>query len=214
MSVFGRLQKSFVGAFFRKLFRVKIVSPENEPPDGNSYVVCMNHSSNWDPILIGACMHRPLRYMAKAELFKIPVLKSVVKLFGAFPVDRKTADVGSVKTAIHILEQGEVVGMYPQGTRVRKKHPAEVPPKSSTAAMVAYRAKTGILPVAIISKGYKVKAFRKTTVVFGAYIPFEELEKTAGAETDNKMDLYKKIMDKVYRDILDNYEKYDRLNKK
>jgi len=213
MSVFGRLQKSFVAAFFRKLFRVKIVNPENEPTDDSAYVACMNHSSNWDPILIGACMHRPLRYMAKAELFKIPVLKSVVKLFGAFPVDRKTADIGSVKTAINILEQGEIVGMYPQGTRVRKKHPAEFPPKSSTAAMVAYRAKTGILPVTIITKGYKVRAFRKTIVVFGEYIPFEELEETAGG-TDNKMDLYKKIMDKVYRDILDNYEKYDTLNKK
>jgi len=213
MSVFGRVQKSFVAAFFRKLFRVKIVNPENEPLDDNAYVACMNHSSNWDPILIGACMHRPLRYMAKAELFKIPVLKSVVKLFGAFPVDRKTADVGSVKTAISILERGEVLGMYPQGTRVRKKHPATVPPKSSTSAMVACRAKTGILPVTIITKGYKVRAFRKTIIVLGSYIPFEELEKMAG-EFDNKMDLYKKIMDRVYCEILDNYDKYDALNKK
>jgi 1-acyl-sn-glycerol-3-phosphate acyltransferase len=202
---------------FKKLFRVTIINPENEPLKENakSYVACINHSSNWDPILIGACMHRPLRYMAKAELFKVPVLKSIVKLFGAFPVDRKTADVGSIKTCISLLGNGEIVGMYPQGTRVKKIHPENVPMKN-TVAMVAVRAKTGILPVTIITKGYKVRMFHKTIVVFGEYIPFEKLEemsKDSGEEISN-MDLYKKITDKVYGIILENYSKYDILNKK
>ncbi|MCL1857860.1 MAG: 1-acyl-sn-glycerol-3-phosphate acyltransferase [Oscillospiraceae bacterium] len=215
MSVFGSLQKSFIAGFFRKLFRVKIINSENEPleQDAKSYVACINHSSNWDPILIGACMHRPLRYMAKSELFKIPVLKSIVKLFGAYPVKRDAADVGSVKATINILENGEIVGIYPQGKRAKRVHPETVALKSGVA-MFAYKAKTGILPVTVISKGYKVRAFHKTIVVFGEYIPFEELEKiTKYNEGMSNIELYKIITDRVYGIILENYKKYDTLNK-
>ena len=219
MSVFGSVQKSFVAGFFRKLFRVKIINPENEPlgEDIKSYAACINHSSNWDPILIGACMHRPLRYMAKAELFKIPILKSIVKLFGAYPVKRDTADVSSIKTTINLLEKGEVVGIYPQGHRAKRKPPDTVTPKHGVA-MVAFKAKTGILPVTVITKGYKVRIFHKTIVVFGKYIPYEELEKIEETEKANgnysNIDLYKKVTEKVYGKILENYGKYDTLNKK
>ena len=135
MSVFGRLQKSFVGGMFRKLFRVKIINPENEPVSNDipAYIACINHSSNWDPILIGACMHRPLRYMAKIELFKVPVLKWIVKLFGAYPVNRDSADVSSIRTTLKILGNGEVVGMYPQGHRAKRISPDKIVPKSGVA---------------------------------------------------------------------------------
>jgi len=214
MSVFGSLQKTFVAGFFRKLFRVRIINPENEPleQDVKSYVACINHSSNWDPILIGACMHRPLRYMAKAELFKIPVLKSIVKLFGAFPVKRDAADVLSVKTTINILENGEVVGIYPQGKRSKRVHPETATLKSGVA-MFAYRAKTGILPISVITKKYKVRAFHKTIVVFGEYIPFEQLEKIAKEhEGISNTELYNIITNMIYGVILENYKKYDSLN--
>jgi len=217
MSVFGSLQKTFVADFFRKLFRVTIINPENEPSEENakSYVACINHASAWDPIIIGACMHRPLRYMAKAELFKIPLLGCLVKLFGAYPVKRDAADVLSVRTSINLLENGEVVGIYPEGHRAKKIPPSREVPLKNGAAMVAMRAKAGILPVTVITKGYKIRMFRKTIVVFGEYIPFEKLEEFAKDCGDiGNMDLYKKIMDKVYGEILENYKKYDTLNKK
>lgn len=219
MSVFGNVQKSFVAGFFRKIFRVLIINPENEPLEGSAgaYVACINHSSNWDPILTGACMHRPLRYMAKSELFKIPLLKSLIRLFGAYPVKRDAADVAAVRATITILENGEVVGMYPQGHRAKGIHPGKITPKAG-AAMVAFKAKAGILPVTIISKGYKVRAFRKTIVVFGEYIPFEQFEEMAKTENGGAaaggVELYKRITDRVYGKILENYEKYDILNKK
>jgi len=224
MSLFGKLQKTFVADFIRKLFRVRIINPKNEPletaENAKAYVACINHSSNWDPIVIGACMHRPLRYMAKSELFKVPVLKSIVKLFGAYPVKRNTADVSSVKTTINILENGEVVGMYPQGKRAKKIHPETVTPKSGVA-MVALKAKVGILPISIITKNYKVKMFRKTIVVFGEYIPYEKLEKMSDdikSEKEdgniNSIELYRKVTENIYKTILENYKKHDVLNKK
>lgn len=236
MSVFGSVQKSFVAGMFRKLFRVRIINPENEQVSNESseaYIVCVNHSSNWDPIIIGACMHRPLRFMAKAELFKVPVLKSIIKLFGAYPVNRDSADIGSIRTTINILANGEVVGIYPQGRRAKKINPEKVTLKRGVA-MVAVRAKTGILPVSIISKGYKVKLFHKTIVVFGEYVPFEDLKKFGDSEkagdselsrdgvrevTETKikssenLNLYNKITEGIYGKILENYRKYDNLNK-
>jgi len=220
MSVFGRLQKSFVGGMFRKLFRVKIINPENEPVSNDipAYIACINHSSNWDPILIGACMHRPLRYMAKIELFKVPVLKWIVKLFGAYPVNRDSADVSSIRTTLKILGNGEVVGMYPQGHRAKRISPDKIVPKSGVA-MAAMKAKVGILPVTIITKGYKVRLFHKSIVVFGKYIPYEELEKFKGSNESEKatgaenINLYKRITDKVYGEILENYRKFDVLNR-
>ncbi|MCL1792870.1 MAG: 1-acyl-sn-glycerol-3-phosphate acyltransferase [Oscillospiraceae bacterium] len=215
MSVFGNVQKSFVAGFLRKLFRVRAINPENEPPEGDAagYVACINHSSNWDPIIIGACMHRPLRYMAKSELFKVPLLGSLIRVFGAYPVKRDTADVSSIKATIAMLEKGELVGMYPQGHRAKGVHPEKITPKNGVA-MVAFKAKTGILPITVISKGYKIRMFRKTIVVFGKYIPFGQLEEMAKEEDVGGVELYKKITERVYGEILENYRKYDTLNER
>jgi 1-acyl-sn-glycerol-3-phosphate acyltransferase len=151
--------------------------------------------------------------MAKAELFRVPVLRFFVKLFGAYPVNRDKADVSSIKTTINILRGGEVVGMYPQGRRAKHIPPKNVTPKNGVA-MVAVKAETGILPVTVISKGYKAGIFRKTLVVFGKYIPFEELSYENGSKINENINLYKRITERVYGEILANYEKYDVLNKK
>ena len=231
MSIFAKAQNSWVAVVLKKLFRAKIINPENEPDDTGAYIVCANHSSNWDPVLIGACMHRPLRYMAKSELFKIPVLKTIIKQFGAYPVNRGKADVSSIKTAINLLENGESVGMYPQGARVRGVHPKDVAPKNG-AAMIALRAKVGVLPVTVISKKHKMRMFHRTIVVFGKYITYDELAADAGQREINgminnvndvndgggvppinrNMDLYKKATDKIYGEIVANYDRYDTLN--
>jgi len=215
MSIFAKAQNSWVGKFVKKIFVIEIINLENEPSSG-SFITCANHSSNWDPIILGACMHRPLRYMAKSELFKMPVLKNIITWFGAYPVERNKADVSSIKATISILEQGEIVGMYPQGSRAKGVHPRDLTPKSGVA-MIAIKAKTGILPVTIISKKYKARIFCKTIVVFGRYMPYHELAGESGdggMQVSENMNLYRKVTDKVYAEIVANYEKYDTLNKK
>ena len=219
MSIFAKAQNSWITGFIKKIFRIQVINAENEPigSDSGGFIVCANHSSNWDPIIIGACMHRPLRYMAKAELFKVPILKSIIKWFGAYPVNRERADVSSIKTTISILEQGESVGMYMQGRRQGGVHPRDITPKNGSA-MIAAKAKSGVLPVTIITKGHKVRMFRKTVVVFGRYMPFGEFEES-GADADvtatikENMSLYKKITDIIYSEIVGNYNNYDTLNK-
>ena len=234
MSIFAKAQNSWVGKFIKAIFKVEIIHPENEPrgQDFGGFIVCVNHSSNWDPIIIGACMHRPLRYMAKAELFKIPGLKTLITWFGAYPVNRERADISSIKTTISILEQGEVVGMYMQGGRKRGVHPKDITPKNG-AAMIAVKARTGVLPVSVIAKKHKVQMFRRTIIVFGKYMTYDELTGSpdnpdmrerqepeqgvgggANPRIKENMDLYKKATEKIYSEIVSNYDKYDTFNKK
>jgi 1-acyl-sn-glycerol-3-phosphate acyltransferase len=154
--------------------------------------------------------------MAKSELFKENKIKNIVKWFGAYPVNRNKADISSIKTTINILEQGEVVGMYPQGSRARGVHPRDITPKHGVA-MIAVKAKTGILPVTIISKKYSVRLFSRTIIVLGRYMPYEELiqnNERSEIKINENMSLYKKITERVYGDILTNYDKYDNINKK
>ena len=223
MSIFAKAQNSWIVDAIQKTFRITIINPENEPTgkDADAFIVCANHSSSWDPVIIGACMHRPLRYMAKAELFKIPILKNIIKWFGAYPVNRGQADISSIKTTINILEQGESVGMYIQGGRKRGIHPRDTIPKNGVA-MMAVKAKCGVLPVSMISKKHKLGMFRKTIFVFGEYIPYNELIKDCGVKSDSEngskisenMTLYKEVTNKIYSEIITNYDKHDILNKK
>jgi len=225
MSIFAKAQNSWIVDAIRKMFKVTVINPENEPKgtEIGAFIVCANHSSNWDPIIIGACMNRPLRYMAKSELFKIPVLKNIITWFGAYPVNRERADVSSIKTTINILEQGESVGMYIQGGRKRGKHPKDTTPKNG-AAMIAVKAKCGVLPVSIVSKHHKVRAFRRTIFVFGEYMPYDELVKGCGdtpdtssggdgpAKISENMALYKEVTNKIYAEVVANYDRHGILN--
>ena len=165
--------KKFFAGLFKRLLRIKVVNPENEP-DEKSYIVCCNHTSLWDVVAIAIGLKRLVCFMAKKELFKIPLVNWFVKSMGAFPVDRKNGDVGAIKKTIDILKEGNCVGIFPQGTRCPYKNPRETDIKDGIG-MVAKRAETGILPVAIKTKKGKLKFFRKTEFIIGEYIPLDSL---------------------------------------
>ena len=156
------------------IFRVKVIGLENEPEKGG-HLVCANHSSLWDPAMLGACLKkRQVKFMAKAELFKIPLLGFFFKALGAFPVNRKGGDIKAIKTTIELVQNGECVGIFPQGTRCRGVSPRTTTIKGGTG-MCAYRAHCDIIPVAIVNKKRKMSFFGKTFVVIGAPIKFDEL---------------------------------------
>ena len=165
--------KRFFAGLFKRLLRVRVVNPENEPLDKN-YIVCCNHTALLDVAVIAASLKRQVSFMAKKEVFKVPILNWFVKSMGAFPVDRKSGDVGAIKKTIEILNGGSCVGIFPQGTRCPYKNPRETEIKDGIG-MVAKRADVGILPVAIKTKKGKLKFFRKTEFIIGEYIPPESL---------------------------------------
>lgn len=183
MSFYSAAHKCLSG-FFRLVYRVKVTGSENEPPEG-PVVVCANHLSDHDVIVLAASLKRQVRYFAKAELFKIPILKQLITALGAFPVDRKNAAnaATSIKNTLQLLKDGEMVGLYPQGTRYVGVDPRTTPVKGGIGLIAAHSHAT-ILPVLIRTGNWKISFFRRTYVTIGKPIPFEELGIANGRGAD------------------------------
>jgi 1-acyl-sn-glycerol-3-phosphate acyltransferase len=132
------------------LFRLRVQGKENVPASGG-YVLACNHLSNFDPWPLGMPLfpQRWLRFMAKAELYWWPATY-ILDAAGAFPVHRERADVEAIHTAVRLAREGNVVVMFPEGTRRRKglvkKHQAR--PRSG-AARIALDAGVPLVPAAV-----------------------------------------------------------------
>lgn len=174
MSRFYRFIKRTFSGIFKLLLRIKIKGTENEPLDKN-FIVCCNHTSLFDVVVISIGLKRQVNYLAKKEVFKVPVLRGFVKAMGAVAVDRKKGDVGAIKKMVELLKDGSNVGIFPQGTRCPYVNPRETDVKDGMG-MIAQRAGVGILPVAVKTKKGKLKFFRKTEFIIGEYIPPEALQ--------------------------------------
>ncbi|HHV32100.1 lysophospholipid acyltransferase family protein [Caproiciproducens sp. LBM24188] len=159
------------------IFPFQIKGAENIPRDGK-LIVCSNHKSLIDPFLLAVPFHRPIRFMAKSELFLEhgALARWLLYQMGAFPVRRGKGDTGSIKTALKILEQGGVVGIFPQGKCVFDNAPFQ--PKAG-AVMIALKAHAPILPASIYCDGI-IKPFRPITVRFGEVISYETLAQVGG----------------------------------
>lgn len=85
-------------------------------------IVAANHASYMDPVALGVACPRPISYMAKAELFRMPLLGPIIKRVYAYPVERgqKASTTGAIKKSVQILREGRAIGIFPQGTRVRE----------------------------------------------------------------------------------------------
>ena len=132
------------------LFRLRVQGKENVPASGG-YVLACNHLSNFDPWPLGMPLfpQRWLRFMAKAELYWWPATY-ILDAAGAFPVHRERADVEAIHTAVRLAREGNVVVMFPEGTRrtkgLVKKHQAR--PRSG-AARIALDAGVPLVPAAV-----------------------------------------------------------------
>lgn len=171
-----------LAGFLRWFYNIRVTGAENEPVDGG-YIACSNHLSNHDILVLAVSLKRQVRFFAKAELFRIPLLKQLITALGAYSVDRGKGDVASIKKTINILQAGEVVGFYPQGTRCPGVHPSETVPRNGVG-LIAYRAKSTVLPIAIETKGFKMRPFKRVNVHIGKPILYEEMEYTDGSRED------------------------------
>jgi 1-acyl-sn-glycerol-3-phosphate acyltransferase len=170
---FYRVMYRLVATPIRFLFRLKTVGQENEPEAG-PYLVCANHQSATDPVLICAAFRKnPVGFMAKAELFFWP-LGPLIRALGAYPVKRQSGDVGAIRTSIQLLQSGKLVGMFPQGHRYPGVDPKTTEPKSG-AGMICIKAGVPVIPVYIRRKKYRPAFLRRTEIILGKPITQEEL---------------------------------------
>lgn len=166
MTKFYRIIYTIVAPFVHLLFPCRVVGMENLPEGGA--LLCANHVSGWDPIVIGLNLPRDSRLtvMAKEQLFRIPLLGLFLRKLGIFPVRRGGSDLTAMKTAIKVLSGGNRLLVFPEGTRVEERGDVEA---KGGVTMLAVR--TGV-PMIPIYCGEKHKFLRKTTIVFGEpYIP-------------------------------------------
>ena len=171
-----------LGPTIRFCMRIKTYGGENEQKEG-ALIVCANHTAMFDVLSLAVSFTRQLRFLAKKELFKIPLLSQLIRALGAYGVDRGKGDVAAIKKTLSILDEGEIVAMFPQGTRHKGIDPALTEVKSGVGMMV-YRSKANVQPVFIRVKDYKYRFLRKKEVIVGKPILYEEFGFTNGGSEE------------------------------
>ncbi|MFZ5354188.1 MAG: lysophospholipid acyltransferase family protein [Bacillota bacterium] len=164
--MFYRFVRLLLTPIFRLLFLIRIEGKENIPKDG-PYIACANHMSAIDPILIGVVYPHRIYCMAKVELFKNKLVAWALRSLGAFPVKRGEPDMKSIKTALKILNEGKILGLFPEGTRNNSDELRAEP----GLALLAIRSKAPVLPISIICN-YKI--FNKTRIIVNKPILLEQ----------------------------------------
>jgi len=177
-----------VRMFCYVVFRVGKIGKENVPKTG-AYIMCANHTSNWDPPIIVACTNRKMHIMAKAELFKNKFICWFAEKCWVFPVKRGGKDIESMKHSLKVLKDGEMLMLFPEGTRngMSKNGKAQ-----NGAAFMALRTGVPVIPVGIIGD---MKPFHKVTLNYGKPLDFS-------AYKSNKPE--KEVLEKVSQEIMDN----------
>ena len=137
--------RTAVGGGSRVLFRARVRGRERLPA-GGGYVLAPSHRSMFDIPLMAWLSPRPLRYMGKAPLFRVPVLGRAFAKLGGFPVQRDGTDRKALRESIAMLQAGDVLLVYPEGTR---QHGPKIEPLEPGAAYLALRAGVPIVPVGI-----------------------------------------------------------------
>ena len=178
---------------------------ENEPTvEEGAYLVIAPHRTWADPIyLCAALRHWQPHFMAKQELFRIPLLRGLIRAFGAYPVNRGGADVVAVRHTIAMLKEGSAVGLFPQGHRYNEVDPRKTPVKTG-AAMIALKAGVPILPVYIHVKDNRHFPFCKKTVIVGKPITVEEMNYDPAAPGE-----YRRVTEYVFERLCELGDQYD-----
>lgn len=163
------------------LYRVRVYGKEHFPKAGG-VLLCSNHISELDPPVVGMTAPRPVHFIAKEELFEVPVLKTILPNINAIPIKRGMSDRNALRKGLAVLKDGNVLGLFPEGTRSKT---GELGEGLAGAGFFALRTDAKVVPCAVIGS---YKPFRTTKVIYGAPIDMEELRsKKASPEEVTKV---------------------------
>lgn len=170
MSTFYRLARGLTIFLRYLLYRVSFEGCENIPDTGG-YLVVSNHHSLLDPVFLAHGIKRQIFFMAKAEAFRRKIFALILGWLGVFAVERGVGDAHAIDRAVELIQQGQLIGIFPEGTRSKDGRPLR--PKSG-AALVARLTHADILPCAILFEG-KMRLWKKVKVKYGKPILFTNL---------------------------------------
>ncbi|WP_282140644.1 lysophospholipid acyltransferase family protein [Cytobacillus oceanisediminis] len=185
--------KAAVYGVLKPIYRFEVIGKENFPAEGG-VLLCSNHIDNLDPPVVGINAPRPVYFMAKEELFNVPVLGKILPDLNAFPVKRGMSDREALRKGLGILKEGNVLGLFPEGTRSKT---GQLGRGLAGAGFFALRSEANVVPCAIIGP---YKAFSRLKVVYGKPIDMKELrERKASAEETTEL-----IMSEI-RKLIEDY---------
>ncbi len=196
-----RLARFIISLFLSLFNRWDVEGIENLPARG-PVVLVANHVSLWDPVVLGCSIRsRIVHYMAKEDLFKIPVFGSILPHLQCFPVKRGKIDRNALRTAAGYLESGEILGLFPEGSRGKNN---ELLPFQPGAALFALRSGAPIVPVGLTGTktAFPCTIRGRIRVRFGQPLTFQELygQKLREEELENVMAKVKAVI----QDLLQN----------
>jgi 1-acyl-sn-glycerol-3-phosphate acyltransferase len=158
LSTMDRNREPWINLLLYHLFKWSVVSPvlhtyfrgqvhgAERVPQRGPLIIVSNHASDFDPPMLSCAVRRPVSYMAKEELFRVPVLSQAIQLYGAYPVKRGSGDRSAIRAALDQLELGWAVGIFLSGTRTPDGH---IPSAKLGAALVAAKVQVSLLPVSL-----------------------------------------------------------------
>lgn len=159
------------------------MSGKHHVPLNGAVILCSNHSSLWDPPILASPLSRKVHYMAKSELFRIPIFNKIIAQLGAFPVKRNGISKESIKTALHLLSEGKVIGIFPEGSRK-----VTIGAAQKGAASLALKSKATLIPVAIVGN---YRLFKPMKVIYGSPLDLNEFQ---GSTSDDIEQATEKMM--------------------
>ncbi|HJV46538.1 MAG TPA: lysophospholipid acyltransferase family protein [Bacillota bacterium] len=190
----------FFRALFRILYRVVYrweIIGLHHIPEGKGVILCSNHIHNLDPPFIASPIKRQVFFMAKEELFGIPIISFLITRFGTFPVKRGQADRASLKRSLQILKEGKILGIFPEGTRSKTGQLGKPLPG---AALFALKSDAAVIPVAVIGQW---RPFRRMRVVYGQPIELT-IYRQNKITTESTNEASRLIMEEIQK-LLDQY---------
>jgi len=178
---FYSFAKSVVYGVLKPLYRFEVIGREHFPKEGG-VLLCSNHIDVLDPPVVAINAPRPVNFMAKAELFSVPILGKMLSHLNAFPVKRGMSDREALRNGLAVLKEGKVLGLFPEGTRSKT---GELGRGLAGAGFFALRTDAVVVPCAIIGP---YKTFKRLKVVYGKPLNLEELrERKASAEETTEL---------------------------
>lgn len=168
VNYFYRVVRNVAWFLCKIIFPTKVIGVENVPKEG-PVLICSNHISMVDPVLIAVSFGRQITYMAKKELFATKFTNWFFSNLGMVPVDRGASDLAAMRVCIEALGEGRLLGIFPQGHRFKQDENHEI---QNGAAMMALRSKAVVIPAHVSAP---LKFFRKNTVRFGKPVDLSDL---------------------------------------
>ena len=165
-------------------FRFRWWGREHFPSEGGA-LICSNHQSHLDPILVGICFSNQLNFLARKTLFGLPIFRAIITYLDAIPIDRDGMSLGGIKETLKRLKRGEMVVVFPEGTRSPDGSVQELKPGF---VALARRGKVPILPAAVDGaydawpRTRKLPRLSKVCTVFGPRISAAEIEQMSDSE--------------------------------